>query len=611
MLSKIQRQFNDLKSILGDGGWLAAGAAGLFLALCAVLIEGMALGLGFDDLRFVAQFNWGLFFCVLAAGTAVLVALCALWQNQLPLSAVLSAACFSFVLLLAGSSGTGNIYFSLGLCLPLYFALRWSFAGARFPFGQPRIPMWVTLAAAGAMFVLFTLLMGYASILRYRTYNATNFDLGLFAQMFESLRKTGHAWTTLERNRLLTHFGVHCSPVYYLLLPLYMLAPRVETLLVLQAAGVGAGVFAVRGIAKEVFGDSPRLVIAACLLYLLNPTIPQGCLFDFHENKFLAVFLLWAVYFMLRKKIAPLLVFSVLTLSVKEDAAIYVAALGLFLLFAQTWEGRRRAQVLTGIAMAAMAVIWFAGAIFIIRRYGTGEMVDRLRNFFIPGGDGGFLDVVKVCLSNLGYVIKQVFTQSKVEFLLWVLLPLGFAPFLTKKGSSWLLMLPLLVINLLSNYAYQHAVGYQYTYGSVTLAIVLALLALKECEPSLRRGLLTFAVAASVVCTVPLTGPRISFYRDVMRVNPERIAAVDRIIEGLPMDAEITATTWFATHLYQRERVYMYPNYYAPPEATQYLVCKPEEVVEGLELFIEENGYELIEEEAFVRVYEQFIDISQ
>jgi len=603
MTTKLQRQFNNLDGILQNGGWLAAAAAGLFLASCAVLIEGMALGLGFENLSFVAELNWALFFCMLFAGTAVLIVLCALWRSQLPLSTVLPAGCFCFVLLLASSMGGGNIYFSLGLCLPLYFALKWSFSGARFSFCQPKIPMWTTLAAAGLMFLAFTLLMSYASILRYKTYNATNFDLGLFAQMFEYLRRTGHAWTTLERNRLLTHFGVHCSPVYYLLLPLYMIVPRIETLLVLQAAGVAAGVFAVRGIAKELFGDSPRLIMAACLLYLLNPTMPQGTLFDFHENKFLAVFLLWAVYFMLKQKIAPLLLFSILTLSVKEDAAIYVAALALFLLFAQKWKDKKTAQILTGVGMIAISVIWFVCAIYIIRRYGSGEMVDRLRNYFLPGSEGSLLDVAKVVVSNLGYVIKQVFTQSKVEFLLWVFLPLGFAPFLIKKGTAWLLMLPLLVINLLSNYPYQYAVGYQYTYGSVTLAIVLALLALKECRPSLRRGILAFAVAASVLCTIPLTGPRVRFYRDVMRENPGRIAAVDKIIEDLPWDTEITATTWFATHLYQREKVYMYPNYYDDSKVTQYLVCKPEEVTGGLALFIEDNGYEMVEEAAFVRVY--------
>ena len=606
MLQTIQRHFNRLNAILHNGGWLAAAAAGFFLASCAVILQGMALGLGFDNLQFVTRLNWGLFLIVLAGGTAVLMGLCLLWENQRPLSTVMPVACFCFMLLLASGIGGGNIYFSLGLCLPLYFALRWSFAEERFPFGQPKIPMWATLAAAGALFLGFTLLLSYASILRYRTYNATNFDLGLFAQMFESLRTTGHALTTLERNRLLTHFGVHCSPVYYLLLPFYMLVPRIETLLVLQAAAVGAGVFAVRGIAKELFGDSPRLIMAACLLYVFNPTIPQGCLFDFHENKFITGFILWAVYFMLRQKHVPLLIFSVLTLSVKEDAAIYVAALALFLLFARRWEGKRPQQVMTGIAMLAMAAAWFVCATRIIQHYGDGAMVDRLKNFFLPlEGERGFADVFKVILSDLGYVIKQVFTQPKVEFLLWMFLPLGFAPFLMRKGAPWLLLLPLLVINLLSDYTYQYAVGYQYTYGSAALAIALALLALKECRPALRRGMLTFAVVAGLVCTLPLTGPRINFYREVMRVNPGRIAAVDKLLGELPEDAEITATTWFAVHLYRREKVYMFPNFYpeSKPPVTAYLICKPEEVTGDLEEYLEENDYRMLEEVAFVRVY--------
>lgn len=590
---------------LMQGAWLAAAAAAFFLASCTVLIQGMFASLTFTDLTFVQQLNWPLFFGVLIAGFAALTALAVLWKGQQPIATLLPVLCMCFVLLLAGDASGVNIYFSFGLCVPLYFVLRWSFSEKRFPYGQPKIPMWVTILVAVLLFAGFTALLSYASILRYRTYNATNFDLGLFAQMFEQLRKTGHALTTLERNRLLTHFGVHCSPVYYLLLPFYMLVPRIETLLVLQAAAVGAGVFAVRAIAKELFGNSPRLIISACLIYICNPAIVQGCLFDFHENKFLTVFLLWAVYFLLRKKIAPLLIFTVLILSVKEDAAIYAVALAMFLLFARRWEGRRKQQIAAGTAMIAISVVWFVCAMLIIQHYGDGAMVDRLRNYFLPGeGDHGFLDVIKVVLSDLGYVIKEVFTQPKVEFLLWVFLPLGFAPFLIKKGAAWLLMVPLLVINLLSNYTYQHAVGYQYTYGSIPLAIVLALLALQNCRPSLRRGVLSFSIAASLLCTIPLTGPRIRFYAEVMHVNPDRVAAVDQILEDLPQDAEITATTWFAVHLYKRDNVYMYPNFYAKSAVTEYFICKPEEVAgnEDLQEFLDEH-YLLLMEEAFVRVY--------
>jgi len=112
-------------------------------------------------------------------------------------------------------------------------------------------------------------------------------------------------------------------------------------------------------------------------------------------------------------------------------------------------------------------------------------------------------------------------------------------------------------------------------------------------------------VAAGMVCTIPLTGPRISFYSEVMRLNPGRVAAVDKVLAALPADADITATTWFAVHLYRRERVYMFPNYYpdSRPPVTQYLLCKPEEVIDRLADYIEDNDYLLLEETAFVRVY--------
>lgn len=41
--------------------------------------------------------------------------------------------------------------------------------------------------------------------------------------------------TTCERDRVLSHFAVHVSPIYYLFLPFYALFPSPVTLEVLQA----------------------------------------------------------------------------------------------------------------------------------------------------------------------------------------------------------------------------------------------------------------------------------------------------------------------------------------------------------------------------------------
>lgn len=47
--------------------------------------------------------------------------------------------------------------------------------------------------------------------------------------------------TTCERDRVLSHFAVHVSPIYYLFLPFYALFPLPVTLEVLQALLLASG----------------------------------------------------------------------------------------------------------------------------------------------------------------------------------------------------------------------------------------------------------------------------------------------------------------------------------------------------------------------------------
>ena len=69
--------------------------------------------------------------------------------------------------------------------------------------------------------------------------------------MFENMRKTGLPLITCERDRLLSHFAVHFSPVFYLILPIYMLIPAPETLLVVSAFIVASGAVPLLLIYKE------------------------------------------------------------------------------------------------------------------------------------------------------------------------------------------------------------------------------------------------------------------------------------------------------------------------------------------------------------------------
>lgn len=62
-----------------------------------------------------------------------------------------------------------------------------------------------------------------AMSLRYYKLCTPAFDFGIFTQMFENMKDGLGPVTTVERNYELSHFAVHFSPAYYLMLPFYML----------------------------------------------------------------------------------------------------------------------------------------------------------------------------------------------------------------------------------------------------------------------------------------------------------------------------------------------------------------------------------------------------
>lgn len=97
--------------------------------------------------------------------------------------------------------------------------------------------LWITAGIS----VLFFLLVSGWTVGRVRSFSAPTFDFGIFSQMFYYMKGSGAPMTTVERDGLLSHFAVHVSPIYYLLLPIYAVAPRPETLQILRGGGAHLG----------------------------------------------------------------------------------------------------------------------------------------------------------------------------------------------------------------------------------------------------------------------------------------------------------------------------------------------------------------------------------
>ncbi|MBQ9759943.1 MAG: DUF2079 domain-containing protein [Clostridia bacterium] len=408
----------------------------------------------------------------------------------------------------------------------------------------------VTVVAIVAGLATCTVMALYGC-LRYKTFSAPNFDFGLFCNMFHNMAESGLPMATSERDMLLSHFAVHISPVYYLLLPFYWIFRSPMVLQIGQAVVLALGVVPIVLLARH-FKLSGKTTVLLTLLYAFYPAVTSGTFYDLHENCFLTLFLLCTFLFYEKRKYIPMYLFALLTLSVKEDAAVYILVFALFLLISErNWKH--------GCVLAALSVGYFVLCGYLLEAGGQGMMTGRFDNL-IYNEEDGLLGAVKTVLLNPGYFLSQVFTTSdwsydKLVYLLQLLLPLGVLPFCTKRASRWLLLTPVL-INLATNYVYQYDVGFQYHFGITAFLFYAAIKNLPALEAPTRKTLLAIGAAACACLYLASVSPRVSNQIEIWSKNHARYEKMEEFLDTLPADASVAASTFLLPHIADRDVIY-------------------------------------------------------
>lgn len=410
---------------------------------------------------------------------------------------------------------------------------------------------WLTAAAATAFFCL----VSAWTVGRVRSFSAPTYDFGIFAQMFHSMRTTGLPITTVERDGALSHFAVHVSPIYYLLLPFYCLVPRAETLQVLQAAVLASAVVPLWKLGRH-HGLKPGVRCLLCVLLLLYPAYAGGTSYDIHENAFLTPLILWLFYGIDRKNGWITGVSALLTLMVKEDAAVYVAVIALWLLV-KSWLRREGKWGLTaGSALLAGALLWFAAVTGYLARHGDGVMTYRYKNFMYDGS-GSLVTVVKAVLLCPMKAVFECVDVEKLEFIALTMLPLLGLPLLTRRYERYILLIPYILVNLMSDYQYQHDIFFQYTYGSTACLFYLTAVNLADIRiPKLRVGALAGAICIAAACFGAQILPTALHYPGQCLTYREYYDTLRQTLDQIPEDGTVAATTFYAPYLSRRDTLY-------------------------------------------------------
>jgi uncharacterized membrane protein len=421
---------------------------------------------------------------------------------------------------------------------------------------------------------LFVFVVSYVSIHRYMTFTSSTYDFGIFAQMFEKMRTTGKAVTTVERGKLVSHFSVHFSPTWYILLPGYMIFSTPIYLYIANALIIGLGAFPVFRIAEKL-GESHFNSMIFAFIYLLFPTMSAGTLWDIHENSFLPVLILYTVYFFMEEKTIPMCIFALLTLGTKEDAALYLFAFGIYVLFAM--KDKRR-----GFILVLMSLIYFLFATRMIAHLGGEVMTTRFSDYYSNGAEG-FMGVIKSVITNIGYVIHQSFssTSDKLVFVLWMLVPVLFAPFISKKNSLLLLLIPMLVENLMLSWPYQSNVYFQYTYGPAALIILASLFAFCGWKKQGKNFYVITALVVSLCLSRALFWSKATRYLDNYSENTDKFKASQEAVEKFLNEYyqegdSVSAQCFITPHLYEVDELYTLPAQYSERQYTDWYILDEE-----------------------------------
>lgn len=409
--------------------------------------------------------------------------------------------------------------------------------------------------AAAALSAAFFLFVCAWTVGRYYSFSTPSYDFGIFSQMFYYMKETGQPLTTLERDGLLSHFAVHVSPIYYILLPFYCLAPFPATLQILQAAVLTSSVIPLWKLCRlHGLTGWQRTALAAVLL--LYPAFSGGTGYDIHENCFLTPLLLWLFYGIDSGNTGITVAAAVLCLGVKEDAAVYVAVIALWLTVktALRGKGAKRQDWITGSLLLTGSLAWFLLVTGYLAKSGDGVMTYRYDNFMYDGASS-LLTVIKASILNPMKVLYECADEEKLRFIALTMLPLLGMPLLTRRYERYILLIPYLLVNLMSDYRYQHDIFFQYTFGSTACLMYLTVVNLADFT-RFRAFPLIGAAIISAACFCAVVIPASVPYPARCVQYSAHYSAIREALDQIPEDASVSATTFYTAYLSQRETLY-------------------------------------------------------
>lgn len=426
--------------------------------------------------------------------------------------------------------------------------------------------------------VAYSVVMTRMSLDAHHGLGTGAYDLGIYEQGIWLLSRFESPFITLRGVHL---FGEHTSFILVLLAPLYWVFPTTGALLGAQSVAIAAGALPVFLYARHRLGGEGIAFLIA-VVYLLHPAVSWKNMEEFHPEAFYPLLVGFAIYSAVKGRWRPYWVCVALTLLIKEDTALVIVPLGLWVAF----RGERSIGIYTMVAGAAYTLI----ALFVVIPYFSGGNMTFHGNRLPFGGPMGLLDTA---VTDPGAVVGYLLSGQRPWYLLQLTAPFAWV-FLRRPGIAAIGSLVVLVNLLSTQVPYQHSVRYHYSLVLATILAMGTVYALGAVER--RRRIWVAAAVGGAAMLSAFLWSTLPMARDARVYDPPshpRAVAARETLALIPDDAVVSAEHDLAAHLARRRHVYFRPNpFYAsnygtvdvPPEGTRLPISDAVQfVIVGLE----------------------------
>lgn len=439
-----------------------------------------------------------------------------------------------------------------------------------------------------------------SQILMHAGLETVLWDFGFYDQVL---------WNTFHGHFLISSiqggihvFSSHIKPILVLFAPIYLITDSPIPLFAVITLIISSSLIAVYLITRHLTSSHTiALIFAFCVFFY--PPLKNGINYPIHMQTLADPFILFGFYFALKQGAKSALLFFVLALMCKENIALDVLGVGLFLI-----SKRQK----TGWIAAAISLVWMALVVLLIEPY--------FKNPYSSWNKWGFYSHLTILKLEPWL---RLLTPNPLVFLLLLFGPFLFLSFKCK-GWYWLLG-PSLAFRLLSGMGELRLTTVHRSAGLNALVFISAIYGmvwfLNQIKTKNHRWLYwvrdkNTLMASLVLASILFAGtPQLlSIDRYLIQASKPEHQRIVRVLDSIPAPYSVLASESLSAHLAHRPFLYTFFNVFKNSpleEASKHpdLLVVDETTLEprqtqAMEEFIQ-GGYRLIFEIDFMKIYER------